>query len=161
MYEVQSFSPEATYQLAFRMAQKLKGSELIALEGDLGAGKTLFVKGLAAGLGIPEPVTSPTFALIHLYEGRLRLAHFDVYRLPTPQALEELGYEEYFYGPGVAAVEWSDLIEPYLPEEYLLVRIKRIEDAQQGEGRLIELVPFGKDNEALVKELMNDDSSWD
>ena len=157
LYKLKSFSPEATYEIAFQLAQKLKGSELIALEGDLGAGKTQFVKGLAAGLGASDPVTSPTFMLLHNYEGRLPLAHFDVYRLPTPQALEELGYEEFFYGPGVTAVEWSDLISEYLPEDYLLVRITRIEDAQQGEGRLIELVPSGQTSEALVDELQKEE----
>ncbi len=161
MYQVKSFSPETTYKLAFRLAQELQGSELIAIEGDLGAGKTLFVKGLAAGLGAVEPVTSPTFTLLHLYEGRLLLAHFDVYRLPSPQALEELGYEEYFFGPGVTAVEWSDLIQAYLPEEYLLVSIKRIDDPKRGEGRLIELVPFGIAIETLVEELMKDDRPRD
>ena len=161
MYKVKSFSDETTYSLAFRLAQKLKGSELIALEGALGAGKTLFVKGLAAGLGARDPVTSPTFMLLHLYEGRLMLAHFDVYRLSTPEAIEELGYEEYFYGQGVTAVEWSNLIQAYLPEEHLLVRIKRLDDPEHGEGRLIELVPYGKTIEALVEELMKDDSSRD
>lgn len=157
LYKINSFSPEATYEIAFRLARKLKGSELIALEGDLGAGKTQFVKGLAAGLGATDTVTSPTFMLLHNYEGRLPLAHFDVYRLPTPEALEELGYEEFFYGPGVTAVEWSDLISEYLPEDYLLVRITRIDDAKQGEGRLIELVPFGKSSEALVDELQKEE----
>lgn len=161
MYQVRSFSESATYDLAFRLAQKLRGSELIALEGELGAGKTIFVKGLAAGLGAVETATSPTFTLLNLYEGRLPLAHFDVYRLPQPQAIEELGYEEYFYGPGVTAVEWSDIIAAYLPAEYLLVRITRLEDPREGEGRLLEFVPYGEAMENLLKELIEDDRSRD
>lgn len=151
-----SFSPEETLQLGRLLGKKLKGGEVIALKGDLGAGKTLFVKGLAQGLDAHEPVTSPTFNLIHLYQGRLLLAHFDVYRLPSPQALEELGYEEFFYGMGVTAVEWSDLIESYLPEEYLAVQINRSYSRDKGEHRMITIIPYGKKIEALAEELKKD-----
>lgn len=156
-----TFSPQETYRLACRLGQKLKGGELIALEGDLGAGKTLFVKGLARGLEVTEPVTSPTFTLMNIYEGRLTLAHFDVYRLPGPQALEELGYEEHFYGAGVVAVEWSDLIKSYLPEEYLLVVMRREYHPEKGEARRITLVPYGPAMMTLLKELEKDDCAGD
>lgn len=152
MYKYQSHSPEETRQLGYRLGKIISEGLVIALEGDLGAGKTLFVKGLAAGLGAVEPVTSPTFTLINLYEGRLPLAHFDVYRLPTPDAIEELGYDEFFYGDGVTAVEWSDIIEDYLPEEYLLVQFQRGNEAEQGE-RLITFTAYGQDAERLLKEL--------
>ena len=159
MFVYESFSPSETYNLACRLGKILKGGELVALEGELGSGKTLFVKGLARGLGASGPVTSPTFTLIHLYEGRVPLAHFDVYRLPAPEAIEELGYEEFFYGPGVVAVEWSDLVKSFLPQEYLRVQIKRHYDPVKGEGRLIALVPYGPNMEALMEELKRDDGT--
>lgn len=153
LYKFHSFSPEDTINLARSLGRILKGGEVIALEGELGAGKTHFVKGLAEGLGADEPVTSPTFALIHIYQGRLTLAHFDVYRLPAPQALEELGYEEYFYGSGVTAIEWSDLISSYLPREYLMVNIRREYSPDQGESRFITIIPRGGRMEKLLEEL--------
>jgi len=161
LYTFDSFSPGETYNLAHRLGKLLKGGEFIALEGELGAGKTVFVKGLARGLEADAPVTSPTFTLIHLYEGRLPLAHFDVYRLPVPEAIEELGYEEFFYGPGVTAVEWSDLVKSYLPQDYLLVEIRRQYHPEKGEGRRIRLVPHGLYMEALLEELKKDDSAGD
>lgn len=159
MYTVLTYTPQETFDLAACLGRHLKGGELIALEGELGAGKTHFVKGLAAGLDASEPVTSPTFTLIHLYEGRLTLAHFDVYRLPNPEALEELGYEEFFYGPGVTAVEWSDLITSYLPPEYLQVKISRQFEPERGESRLISLIPHGETIKTLLQETMNNVSS--
>ena len=145
LYKYQSHSPEETWQLGYRLGKMITQGLVIALEGDLGAGKTLFVKGLAAGLGAEEAVTSPTFTLINIYEGRLALAHFDVYRLPTPEALEELGYDEFFYGEGVTAVEWSDLIQDYLPEEYLQVQMQRLSKNEHGEGRLITFTAHGEE----------------
>jgi len=153
LYIYKSISQEKTYELACRLGKMLQGGELIALEGELGAGKTLFVKGLAQGLGIEEPVTSPTFTLLQLYEGRVNLAHFDIYRLPVPEAIEELGYEEYFYGSGVTAVEWSDLIKAYLPEQYIQVVIRRDYDQEQGEYRLITFIPHGEQMDILIEEL--------
>lgn len=153
MYTYESRTPQKTFELAQALGKLLTGGEMIALEGELGAGKTLFVQGLARGLGVSEPVTSPTFTLLNLYEGRLTLAHFDIYRLPVPEALEEIGYEEYFYGSGVAAVEWSDLVKSYLPEQYLQVNIRRDYNKEQGEGRLLTFIPHGAQMEMLVEEL--------
>ena len=155
MYEYKSYSPEETFQLGYKLGLILDGGEVIALEGDLGAGKTLFVKGLASGLGAVDEVTSPTFTLINLYEGRIPLAHFDVYRLPTPDAIEELGYDEFFYGTGVTAVEWSDLIQAYLPAEYLQVKIQRDYEPTKGEYRIISFFAHGQSLERLLKELDN------
>lgn len=159
MYRIETNSPEETYALSSLLGKKLKGGELIALEGELGAGKTHFVKGLAHGLGAKEVVTSPTFTLINIYEGRIPLAHFDVYRLPTPQAIEELGYEEFFYGPGVTAVEWSDLISSYLPSHYLLVRIERSISQTGKDSRSLTFIPYGPKMESLVEELIRDAGS--
>lgn len=160
LYIYQSASEEKTYDLARRLGEKLKGGEFIALEGELGAGKTMFVKGLAKGLDIDEAITSPTFALLHLYEGRLALAHFDIYRLPVPEAIEELGYEEYFYGKGVTVVEWSDLIDEYLPQDRLQVVIRR-EYRNTGEYRRITFIPHGGQMEKLIEELSIDAGSGD
>lgn len=157
MYTFSTYTPEETFRLAATLGHYLKGGELIALEGELGAGKTQFVKGLAYGLGAAEPVTSPTFTLIHLYQGRLPLAHFDVYRLPNPEALEELGYDEFFYGAGVTAVEWSDLIGSYLPGQYLQVMIHREFQTQTGEFRVISLIPHGEAIKALLEETFHND----
>jgi len=156
MYRYETTAPEETFRLGYQLGTKLRGGEVIALEGELGAGKTHFVKGLAAGLGAEESVTSPTFTLINIYQGRIPLAHFDVYRLPTPEALEELGYDEYFYGPGVTAVEWSDLIQGYLPAEYLSVQIRRDYQPEKGEYRIITITAKGAALENLLRELDED-----
>jgi tRNA threonylcarbamoyladenosine biosynthesis protein TsaE len=149
--EWQTSTPIETGQLASHLGALLQGGEVIALEGQLGAGKTHFVKGLAEGLGSHDHVTSPTFNLIHEYlGGRLPLYHFDVYRLDSPAELEGLGYEEYFYGQGVTAIEWSDIIKAYLPADYLHVEFKVSED---GQSRFIKLTPYGTVMVQLVKKL--------
>jgi tRNA threonylcarbamoyladenosine biosynthesis protein TsaE len=109
--------PDETRAFGALLAENLAEGDFIALDGELASGKTCFVQGLAAGLGYQGAVTSPTFTLLHLYEGgRLPLYHFDLYRLKTPDELESIGYEEYFYGNGVCVVEWSGLAREYLPE---------------------------------------------
>jgi len=119
-----SESEQETLSLASRFAGELKAGDVVALWGDLGAGKTQFVKGIARQLGIPaESVTSPTFTLIHEYEGRLPLYHFDFYRLQQIEEALEIGVEEYFWGEGVCVVEWPDIITPLLPDAYYSVDI--------------------------------------
>ena len=109
-------SPEAMHELGIRLAGELRGGEVLALYGGMGAGKTHFVKGLAEGLGYRGEVTSPTFTLIHEYDGgRLPLYHLDLYRIEEPEAVVRLGVEDYFGGPGVTAVEWADRAEALLP----------------------------------------------
>lgn len=120
----QTDSPAATGAFGALLAEGLEAGDFIALEGDLAAGKTSLVKGLAAGLGYAGPVTSPTFGLLQIYEGgRLPLYHFDVYRLKRPEELEDIGYEEYFYGEGVAAVEWSNETAAYLPASRIELKL--------------------------------------
>lgn len=102
-----SHSAEETFALAKRVADKLKGGEIILLNGDLGAGKTTFTKGLARALGVKETVTSPTFTYVKEYDGRLTLYHFDMYRVSDADEVYELGLEEYFYKGGVVVVEWN------------------------------------------------------
>ena len=120
------FSPEETFLLAEKMGQEAGPGEVYALVGDLGAGKTLFAQGFAAGLGITEHICSPTFTILQIYEeGRLPLYHFDVYRIEDPEEMFETGYEDYFYGDGVCLIEWADLIDDLLPEEYTAIQISR------------------------------------
>lgn len=115
-----------TYQLGFELGQNAKKGEVYGLVGDLGTGKTVFTQGFANGLGITEPVNSPTFTIVQEYkEGRLPLYHFDVYRISDPEEMEEIGYEDYFYGDGVCLVEWANLIPELFPEDAVLVRIER------------------------------------
>ena len=114
---IESFSPEETYEAGRKLGEEAKPGQILCLDGDLGVGKTVFTQGFAAGLGITEPVNSPTFTIVQEYEeGRLPFYHFDVYRIADPEEMEEIGYEDYFYGNGVCLIEWASLIEELLPE---------------------------------------------
>lgn len=122
----ESNSPEDTYKLGKNMGEKAESGQIYCLLGELGSGKTLFAQGFAEGIGIKEPVNSPTFTLIQEYdEGRLPLYHFDVYRIEDEEEMYEIGYEDYFYGGGVCLVEWADLIEPLIPEDAVWIKIER------------------------------------
>ena len=122
---------DETRALGVLMAEGLAPGDFIALDGELGAGKTCLVQGLAQGLAYRGPVASPTFALLHLYEGgRLPLYHFDVYRLKSPEELEGLGYEDYFYGDGVCVVEWGGRIPAYLPARRAGLLLERPESPE-------------------------------
>ena len=123
---LESFSEKETFQIAKELAEGAKPGEVYCLSGDLGVGKTVFTKGFAAGLGIQEPVSSPTFTIVQIYEeGRLPLYHFDVYRIEDIEEMEEIGYEDYFYGEGVCLVEWAELIKEVLPENYSQITISK------------------------------------
>lgn len=119
----ESYSYEDTSKIAAEIAQDLKGGEFIAMYGDLGAGKTAFVQGVAKALGIDRPVTSPTFTIVNEYEGRLTLYHFDVYRIEDSEEMYEIGYDEYISSGGVCIVEWAELIEDLFPDEYIKITI--------------------------------------
>ena len=121
---IRSGSPEATRSVAAALAPLLEAGDVIALAGDLGAGKTAFAQGLAAGLGVVGPVTSPTYTIVQEYEGRLPVAHVDVYRLDTLQDLYDLGFDELVDDGRVTIVEWGDLVAQALPAEHLMVRIE-------------------------------------
>lgn len=115
---------EALYSFGLKLSESLKAGDVIALVGDLGAGKTTLTKAIAKGLGIGEMITSPTFTIVQEYEGgRLPLYHFDVYRICHAEEMYELGYEEYFYGPGVCVVEWANLIEGLLPGDSIRITL--------------------------------------
>lgn len=114
-----------------KIGENLKRGDVLCLDGDLGVGKTVFTKGVAAGLGIKDDVSSPTFTLIQeYYGGRLPLYHFDVYRIDGPWDMDDLGYDEYFYGEGVCLVEWGSMIKELFPENTIYVRIEK--DLEKG-----------------------------
>ena len=119
-------SPQETFSAGRQLGEKAFPGQVITLTGDLGVGKTVFTQGLAKGLGIEEPVNSPTFTIVQVYEeGRLPLYHFDVYRIGDIEEMDEIGYEDYFYGEGVCLIEWADLIREILPEQMCRVTIEK------------------------------------
>lgn len=122
-----TFSEEETYQLGVRLARLLGPGRAVSLEGDLGAGKTALVKGIAKGLGVRDTITSPTFTLVNTYEGNVTLHHFDVYRIDDPEELYEIGWEEYFNPNDVCIVEWGDRVPQMLPADVMRIRIIRDE----------------------------------
>lgn len=141
---------EETQALAEQVGQLVQPGDVFCLSGDLGAGKTTFTQGLARGLGITEPVSSPTFTIIKEYdEGRLPLYHMDIYRLGEHAIEENLGYDDYFYGDGVSVVEWAEWLEDLLPDDRLLLSI-RITPEQ---GRLLTFEATGPRSQARLKEL--------
>ena len=124
-------SPEETYTLARRLGEQAQPGTVYTLTGDLGVGKTVFAQGLAKGLGIEEAINSPTFTIVQVYdEGRLPFYHFDVYRIGDIEEMDEIGYEDYFYGEGVCLVEWAELIEELLPEK----RVDLVIEKNLGKG---------------------------
>lgn len=142
---VETFSPEETFELGRQTGQEAKPGTVFTLLGDLGAGKTVFTQGLAVGLGITEPVNSPTFTIVQIYEGgRCPFYHFDVYRIGDISEMDEIGYEDCFYGDGVCLIEWANLIEELLPEHYTQITISR--DLEKGfDYRRIELEEITKE----------------
>ncbi|MBV7509312.1 tRNA (adenosine(37)-N6)-threonylcarbamoyltransferase complex ATPase subunit type 1 TsaE [Bacillus sp. sid0103] len=148
-FERKTTDSEETFQFAKKLAGFLQPRDVIALEGDLGAGKTTFTKGLAKGLEVKKTVNSPTFTIIKEYKGRLPLFHMDVYRVAD--AFEDLGFDEYFEGDGVTVVEWAHLIEEQLPQERLTIYLYR----EEGDQRRMVFVPQGKRYEQLCKEIFS------
>lgn len=123
---VESYAPEETFALGYEIGEKAQPGDVYTLIGDLGVGKTVFTQGVAKGLGIKEAVSSPTFTILQIYEeGRLPFYHFDVYRIGDAEEMDEIGYEDYFYGDGVCFIEWANLIEEILPEHYKEITITK------------------------------------
>lgn len=122
----ESNSEKETFELGVKTGCNAEPGDVYTLIGDLGVGKTVFTKGLARGLGIEEPVSSPTFTIVQVYEdGRLPFYHFDVYRIGDIEEMEEIGYEDCIYGQGVTLIEWADLIREILPEKYVQITIEK------------------------------------
>ena len=142
---------DATIALGKKIGQQLVAGDVLVLDGDLGAGKTTFTKGLAAGLEIPDIIKSPTFTIIHEYQdGRLPLYHMDAYRLENGVA-EDLGLEEYFDGDGVSVVEWAEFVEDELPTDFLAIHFKRTGDDNT---RILEFEPHGQHFDQIVKSVV-------
>ena len=127
----ESFCEADTFALGVKIGQEAKPGDLYTLIGDLGVGKTALTKGVARGLEITEPISSPTFTIVQVYdEGRIPFYHFDVYRIGDVEEMDEIGYEDYFYGDGVTFVEWANLIEEILPSSYRQIVIEK--DLEKG-----------------------------
>ena len=123
---IETEAPEDTFELGKCLGAAAEAGQVYTLLGDLGVGKTVFTQGFAAGLGITGPVNSPTFTILQVYdEGRLPFYHFDVYRIADVEEMDEIGYEDCFYGEGVCMIEWANLIEEILPEKYVCVTIEK------------------------------------
>ncbi|HEX3021154.1 MAG TPA: tRNA (adenosine(37)-N6)-threonylcarbamoyltransferase complex ATPase subunit type 1 TsaE [Lachnospiraceae bacterium] len=129
--KVDSFNAKETYQLGYEMGSNAEPSEVYCLIGDLGVGKTVFTQGFADGLSIEEPICSPTFTIVQEYHsGRIPFYHFDVYRIADVEEMDEIGYEDFFYGEGVCLIEWANLIPEILPSKVKMVRIEK--DLEKG-----------------------------
>ena len=128
---IETENPEETFALGQKIGRAATPGQVYTLTGDLGVGKTVFTQGVASGLGITEPVNSPTFTIVQVYEeGRLPFYHFDVYRIGDVEEMDEIGYEDYIYGEGVSLIEWANLIEEILPEHYTEIKIEK--DLEKG-----------------------------
>lgn len=132
MWSWQSYGPEDTLTMGRLLGKHLRSRDFVSLNGNLGTGKTLLIKGIVSSRGIdPKIVTSPSFNLVHQYQNTLVFFHFDVYRLNSPDELEDIGYEEYFYGSGICLVEWGNLIEAHLPADHLAVQIQQTSEMER------------------------------
>ena len=144
---IETHDPEETFEVGRTIGMNAKPGQIYTLTGDLGVGKTVFTQGVAAGLGITEPVNSPTFTIIQEYEdGRLPFFFFDVYRIGDLEEMEEIGYDDYFFGQGICLIEWAELIEEILPEKRIEVTIEK--DLEKGfEYRKITIEERGEKTE--------------
>jgi len=149
-----SYSPDATEALAGRVAQLLMPGDFISLRGELGAGKTKFASGVAKGLGVDPstPITSPTYALLNIYQGRIPLYHFDLYRLSGGDDAFSLGFCEYFYGNGISLVEWAERLNDELPQDRLEISLSYVDDV----SRDIELISTSPRYDRLIEQLLAD-----
>ena len=128
---VETFSADETYEYGRKMGAEAQPGDVYCLTGDLGVGKTVFTQGFAAGLGVREPVSSPTFTIVQEYEGeKMPFYHFDVYRIGDAEEMEEIGFEDYVYGQGVCLIEWANLIREILPEDFMGIQIEK--DMEKG-----------------------------
>lgn len=128
---IETNSPEETFEIGRKLGQTAKPGEIYTLNGELGVGKTVFTQGMAAGLGITEHVNSPTFTIVQVYEsGRLPFYHFDVYRISDATEMDEIGYEDYFFGNGLCIVEWAERIQELIPAEAKQITIEK--DLEKG-----------------------------
>ena len=150
MIKIISDNEKLTIELAQKLSKYLKPGDIVCLFGELGTGKTTFVKGLAKGLKVkPQKVHSPTFTLLNIYDGKLPLYHFDLYRIEDIKELGAIGYEEFFYGEGVAVVEWAERLKELMPQEYFKVEIEH----RQENERLIRLSACGEKYSRIIDKI--------
>ncbi|MDD2499165.1 MAG: tRNA (adenosine(37)-N6)-threonylcarbamoyltransferase complex ATPase subunit type 1 TsaE [Desulfitobacteriaceae bacterium] len=157
MFTIQTYSPQETIALAKRFAAYLNPGTIIALSGELGAGKTVFAKGVAIGLGINEHITSPTFTIINEYDGEIPFYHMDTYRLSDESEALDIGVDEYFNYSGIVLVEWPEQIETLLPAECIRVNIKKGWQDDGREYRIIEFTAKGHKLEKLMGEFVENE----
>lgn len=149
----ESYSPVDTEHLGQCIGSLVSKGSIVCLIGDLGVGKTQFVKGFAKGVGVEDYIVSPTFIIVNEYAGRLPLYHFDVYRINDVDEMYEIGYEEYFYGDGICIVEWADLIQDIIPEENITVTISK--DNEEGlDYRRISIETNGEKYDNLMRDIL-------
>ncbi|WP_082816921.1 tRNA (adenosine(37)-N6)-threonylcarbamoyltransferase complex ATPase subunit type 1 TsaE [Anaerosporomusa subterranea] len=150
MLALLTMTPEETEEFGFRIGTRLQAGDCLCLTGTLGAGKTLLAQGIARGLGVTDPVTSPTFTVLQVYQGRLPVYHYDLYRLRRSEELIDIGFDEYSGPSGVTLIEWPDMFPESMPEEALWVELSPESD---GQARKITLTPHGNRYSVLLKEL--------
>lgn len=126
-----TFSPEETKEFGRTLAKELKAGSVVALTGPLGSGKTVLIQGICSGLGVTESVTSPSFVIINEYPGRVKVYHFDLYRLENVEEFIKLGYEEYFYGNGITLIEWAEKIKNFLPQERMEINLEILSEKER------------------------------
>ena len=148
MVKIYLENEEKTREIGSKLGELLTPKSVICLIGDLGAGKTTMTQSLARALGVDDYITSPTFTIVNEYEGRMPLYHFDVYRIGSSEEMYDIGFDEYIDGDGVCIIEWANLIEDILPDEYLYIEMNYRET-----GREMILTPKGEKYEEIVKEL--------
>ncbi|MGL4796855.1 MAG: tRNA (adenosine(37)-N6)-threonylcarbamoyltransferase complex ATPase subunit type 1 TsaE [Paraclostridium sp.] len=148
MVKIYLENEEKTREIGSKLGNLLTPKSVVCLIGDLGAGKTTMTQSLAKSLGVDDYITSPTFTIVNEYEGRIPLYHFDVYRIGSSEEMYDIGFDEYIDGEGVCIIEWANLIEDILPDEYLYIEMNYIEN-----GREMTLNPKGEKYEEIVKEL--------
>lgn len=135
----ETFNEEETKAVGKKIGESSKPGQIYCLNGDLGVGKTVFTKGFALGIGIEEHITSPTFTILNVYNGKFNFYHFDVYRIADQEEMYEIGYEDYFFGDGVCLVEWAELIPDLLPNDVININISK--DLEKGlDYRKIEVL---------------------
>lgn len=150
-YELITKNEAETIEIAKKITANLVAGNVITLEGDLGAGKTTFTKGIGQALGVKRAITSPTFTIVKEYQGKLPLYHMDAYRLENSD--EDIGFDEYFYGEGISIIEWPSFIEDYLPSEGLHIKIEFVDE----KTRKMTFLPSGEHYERIVKDLLEKD----
>lgn len=155
MLNFKTTSPEETFSFGKCLGGILSAGQTVCLVGDLGAGKTLLVQGLAEGLGIGESVHSPTFTILNVYEGKFPVYHFDLYRLEDAAELFDIGFYEYTEADGLSIIEWADKFPGALPDEYLWIEIRTAlqDDVPKADERVLEIRALGAVYESLCEEL--------